>query len=158
MSRAATEWVWDHATARGTARIVLLAIADRANGDAVAYAGTAMLVQRTRAARSTVRDAVDALLDSGELVVVEGATGPRGETVYRLPLVAEHALSEGAGIRSGPESGPGRKSAPRGPESGTEGGRNPGRDPGPRRRHPADTRGACVAECRTCTALKERGY
>ncbi|GGZ96546.1 hypothetical protein GCM10010329_17200 [Streptomyces spiroverticillatus] len=32
------------------------------------------------------------------------------------------------------------------------------RDPGPRRRHPADTRGACVAECRTCTALKERGY
>ncbi|GGZ96524.1 hypothetical protein GCM10010329_17170 [Streptomyces spiroverticillatus] len=125
MSRAATEWVWDHATARGTARIVLLAIADRANGDAVAYAGTAMLVQRTRAARSTVRDAVDALLDSGELVVVEGATGPRGETVYRLPLVAEHALSEGAGIRSGPESGPGRKSAPRGPESGTEGGRNP---------------------------------
>ncbi|MFF0744196.1 hypothetical protein ACFYVL_27740 [Streptomyces sp. NPDC004111] len=30
------------------------------------------------------------------------------------------------------------------------------RDPGPRRRHPADTRGACLAECRTCNALKER--
>ncbi|MFD7716197.1 hypothetical protein [Streptomyces sp. NPDC059814] len=123
MSRAATDWVWDHATARGTARTVLLAIADRANADAIAYAGTAMLVQRTRAARSTVRDAVDALLDSGELAVVEDVTGPRGETVYRLPLID----AEGAGNRPGPDSAPGRGSAPRGPESGTEGGRNPAR-------------------------------
>ncbi|MGW7413414.1 hypothetical protein [Streptomyces sp. NPDC054863] len=30
------------------------------------------------------------------------------------------------------------------------------RDPGPLRRHPADTRGACPSDCRTCTALKER--
>ena len=118
MSRAATDWVWDHATARGTARTVLLAIADKANADAVAYAGTAMLVQRTRAARSTVRDAVDALLASGELAIVTGATGPRGETVYRLPLVVDDTRAEGAGSRSGPKSGPGRESAPRG-------GRNP---------------------------------
>ncbi|MCQ8829840.1 hypothetical protein [Streptomyces malaysiensis] len=127
MSRAATDWVWDHATARGTARTVLLAIADKANADAVAYAGTAMLVQRTRAARSTVRDAVDALLASGELAIVAGATGPRGETVYRLPLVIDHAHAEGAGTRPGPDSGPDRESAPGGPESGTEGGRNPAR-------------------------------
>ncbi|WP_406353216.1 hypothetical protein [Streptomyces sp. NBC_00658] len=123
MSRAATDWVWDHATARGTARTVLLAIADKANADAIAYAGTAMLVQRTRAARSTVRDAVDALLDSGELAVVEDVTGPRGETVYRLPFVD----TEGAEIRYGSDSVPGRGSAPRGPKSGTEGGRNPAR-------------------------------
>ncbi|MEU6822824.1 hypothetical protein ABZ921_19530 [Streptomyces atriruber] len=102
---------------------MLLAIADRANADAIAYAGTAMLVQRTRAARSTVRDAVDALLVSGELAVVEDVTGPRGETVYRLPLVA----AQGAGNRFGPDSDPGRGSVPRGPESGTEGGRNPAR-------------------------------
>lgn len=121
MSRAATDWVWDHATARGTARTVLLAIADKANVEAVAYAGTAMLVQRTRAARSTVRDAVDALLVSGELAVVQDVTGPRGETVYRLPLVVANARVEGAGSQSGPDSGPGRESAPGGPESGTEG-------------------------------------
>ncbi|MFF5568075.1 hypothetical protein ACFY7Z_25750 [Streptomyces sp. NPDC012623] len=127
MSRAATDWVWDHATARGTARTVLLAIADKANVDATAYAGTAMLVQRTRAARSTVRDAVDALLDSGELAVIEDATGPRGETVYRLPLVTATVRTEGTGNRPGPDSDPGRGSAPRGPESSTEGDRNPAR-------------------------------
>ncbi|TGB14403.1 hypothetical protein [Streptomyces sp. MZ04] len=104
---------------------MLLAIADRANADAVAYAGTAMLVQRTRAARSTVRDAVDALLDSGELAVVEDVIGPRRETVYRLPLVAAHAPSERAGNRFGSASGPDRESAPGGPESGTEGDRKP---------------------------------
>jgi hypothetical protein len=106
---------------------VLLAIADKANAEAVAYAGTAMLVQRTRAARSTVRDAVDALLVSGELAVVQDVTGPRGETVYRLPLVVANARAGGAGSRSGPDSGPDRESAPGGPESGTEGGRNPAR-------------------------------
>ncbi|MFD9813735.1 hypothetical protein [Streptomyces sp. NPDC059080] len=131
MSRAATDWVWDHATARGTARTVLLAIADKANADCVAYAGTAMLVQRTRAARSTVRDAVDTLLGSGELAIVEDITGPRGETVYRLPLVAAPVPVpvpvEGAGNQSGPDSAPGRGPAPRGPESGTDGGRNPAR-------------------------------
>ncbi|EPH40353.1 hypothetical protein STRAU_6616 [Streptomyces aurantiacus JA 4570] len=119
--------MWDHATARGTARTVLLAIADKANTDAVAYAGTAMLVQRTRAARSTVRDAVDALLDSGELAVVQGVTGPRGETVYHLPLVADHTRTDGAEKRSGPDSGPDRGPAPWGPESGTEEGWNPAR-------------------------------
>ncbi|QKW51700.1 hypothetical protein [Streptomyces buecherae] len=104
---------------------MLLAIADKANADAIAYAGTAMLVQRTRAARSTVRDAIDTLLSSGELAVVEGATGPRGETVYRLPLVAAAGHAPGAGNQPGPESGPGRGPAPGGPESGTAGDRNP---------------------------------
>lgn len=98
MSLAATDWVWSQSDSRGAARLVLLAIADRADADGVAYAGTASLIRRTRAARSTVRDAVDTLLVSGELAVVEGRLGPGGETVYRLPLLD---------VR-GPVSGPGR--------------------------------------------------
>ncbi|WP_053649800.1 MULTISPECIES: hypothetical protein [unclassified Streptomyces] len=131
MSSIATDWVWDRSATTGNARMVLLAIARVANADGVAYAGTAMLVRRTRAARSTVRKAVDVLLASGELAVVEGVCGPGGETVYRLPLVdtamPDASPYEGAGIRPGSKSGPGRESAPGGPEIGPEGGRNPAR-------------------------------
>lgn len=110
MSLAATDWVWTRSRARGAARLVLLAIADRAGADGVAYAGTAALIQRTRAARSTVRNGVDSLLASGELAVVVGRIGPGGETVYRLPLINE----QGAEDRPGPEFCPGRESAPGG--------------------------------------------
>ncbi|GGY28101.1 hypothetical protein [Streptomyces xanthochromogenes] len=119
MSLAATDWVWTRSRARGAARLVLLAVADRAGADGVAYAGTAALMQRTRAARSTVRHAVDALLASGELAVVEGRIGPGGETVYRLPLLDER----GAEDRPGPDFDPGRESAPGGPVSGPGEGR-----------------------------------
>ncbi|MEV6329646.1 hypothetical protein [Streptomyces sp. NPDC051909] len=130
MSLAATDWVWTRSRARGAARLVLLAIADRAGADGVAYAGTAALMQRTCAARSTVRQAVDALLASGELAVVEGRVGPGGETVYRLPLLDE----QGAEDRPGPDFDPGRESAPGGPVSGPGEGRTSapgGSDTGP---------------------------
>ncbi|WP_330261809.1 hypothetical protein [Streptomyces sp. NBC_00539] len=119
MSLAATDWVWSRSDSRGAARLVLLAIADRADATGVAYAGTASLIRRTRAARSTVRDAVDSLLVSGELAVVEGALGPGGETVYRLPLLD----ARGAGDQPGPTTGPDRTSAPGGPVSGPGEGR-----------------------------------
>ncbi|MFC5214290.1 hypothetical protein [Streptomyces coerulescens] len=98
---------------------MLLAIADRADADGVAYAGTASLIRRTRAARSTVRDAVDTLLASGELGIVEGELGPGGETVYRLPLLDERGTED----RPGPDSNPGRTSAPGGPATGPGEGR-----------------------------------
>ncbi|MER7464070.1 hypothetical protein [Streptomyces sp. NPDC097981] len=119
MSLAATDWVWSQSDSRGAARLVLLAIADRADAYGVAYAGTASLIRRTRAARSTVRDAVDALLASGELAVVEGELGPGGETVYRFPLLG----ARGTGERPGPISDPGRTSAPGRPTTGPGEGR-----------------------------------
>jgi hypothetical protein len=79
VSLDAQDWVWNHSKSKGTARLVLLAIADKAYGKGcTAYAGTTMLVQRTNAARSSVVAAVDKLIESGELAVVEGLTGPRG--------------------------------------------------------------------------------
>lgn len=113
MSRAATDWVFSQSRARGAARLVLLAIADRIGADGRAYAGTASLMRRTLAARSTVRNGVDALLASGELAVVEGEIGPGGETVYRLPRLDV----QGAGQRPGPDFDPGRTQAPGGPET-----------------------------------------
>ncbi|MCX4540469.1 hypothetical protein [Streptomyces sp. NBC_01565] len=134
MSLDAQDWVWTQSKSKGTARLVLLAIADKATGaDCSAYAGTTMLVQRSNAARSSVVVAVDNLLASGELAVTAGARGPRGETVYRLPLAVGHRREGGpksgpvqnpdpSGIRTprGTESGPPRSEnrTPTGPESG----------------------------------------
>lgn len=122
MSLDAQDWVWTHSKSKGTARLVLLAIADKASGpDCSAYAGTTMLVQRTNAARSSVIVAVDKLLESKELATVAERKGPKGETVYSLPLAIGHKRSTSEG---GPESGPLQKSdrsgirTPRGAESG----------------------------------------
>lgn len=104
MSLDAMDWVWNKSASKGTARLVLLAIADKAYGKGcTAYAGTTMLVQRSNAARSSVVAAVDKLIESGELAVVAGQQGPRGETVYTLPKAKRHSRSDPTG---GPESGP----------------------------------------------------
>jgi hypothetical protein len=144
VSLDAMDWVWTKSTARGNARTVLLAIADRCpDARCVAYAGTAMLLQRTNAARSSVIAAVDRLLASGELVIVEGVKGPRGETVYHLPHAVGHTRAESdtaavGGTDSGPVQNPdpsenetpgGRESGPPGYENRTpQGVRKP--DPG----------------------------
>ncbi|AGP56838.1 hypothetical protein [Streptomyces rapamycinicus] len=129
MSLDAMDWVWTRSTAKGTARMVLLAIADKCPDDAcTAYAGTTMLVQRTNAARSSVVAAVDKLLDGGELRVVEGSKGPRGETVYHLPRAVGHVRSmpediRFRGLESGPVQNPDRSEnrPPEGRETGPEG-------------------------------------
>lgn len=125
MSLDAQDWVWEHSTSKGTARLVLLAIADKASGpECSAYAGTTLLVKRAHAARSSVVVAVDKLVESGELQVIDGRTGPRGETWYRLPKAVGHRRE------GGPKSGPVRNPdpseirTPRGPESGPLGSEN----------------------------------
>ena len=141
VSLDAQDWVWNHSQSKGTARLVLLAIADKAYGtNCTAYAGTTMLVQRANAARSSVVAAVDKLIESGELAVVEGQQGPRGETMYSLPKAKRHRRSDQEGgpksgpvqnpdrseIRTGTESGPGGSEirTPGGPKSGPHNGSN----------------------------------
>lgn len=92
MSSDAREWVWEHSSSRGTARLVLLSIADRvADKQCIAWASLASLAERANASRSTVRDALDRLLDAGELEQLDDLTGPQRSTVYRLPLAAKAA-------------------------------------------------------------------
>ncbi|MFD8545034.1 hypothetical protein [Streptomyces sp. NPDC059649] len=138
MSLDASDWVWTRSESCGLARTILLAIADKCpDASCTAYAGTAMLMQRTRAARSSVRAAVDKLLASGELEEVAGALGPNRETVYCLPHAVGHVREQpdmpafdSAGNRPGPDSDPGRYPAPGGPVSGPGGtGNRPGGGP-----------------------------
>lgn len=90
MSGEAREWVWDHSSSRGAARLVMLSIADRvADEQCVSWASLSSLAKRTRASVSTVREAIDRLVDAGELEQLDDLVGPQRSTVYRLPLAAE---------------------------------------------------------------------
>lgn len=92
MSSEAREWVWKHSSSRGTARLVLLSIADRvADQQCIAWASLSSLAERVNASRSTVQSALDKLLDGGELEELDDLTGPQRSTVYRLPLAAKAA-------------------------------------------------------------------
>ncbi|MEU9291092.1 helix-turn-helix domain-containing protein [Streptomyces sp. NPDC048275] len=90
MSSDAREWVWEHSSSRGTARLVLLSIADRVTDEqCVSWASLTSLAKRTRASVSTVREAIGRLVDDGELEQLDDLTGPQRSTVYRLPLAAK---------------------------------------------------------------------
>ncbi|MEU9413355.1 helix-turn-helix domain-containing protein [Streptomyces sp. NPDC048281] len=90
MSSEAREWVWEHSSSRGAARLVLLSIADRvADEQCISWASLSSLAKRTRASVSTVREAIERLLLSGELEQLDDLAGPLRSTVYRMPLAAE---------------------------------------------------------------------
>ncbi|MBK3635050.1 helix-turn-helix domain-containing protein [Streptomyces sp. MBT97] len=112
MSIEAREWVWEHSSSRGTARLVLLSIADRVvDEQCVSWASLSSLAKRTRASVSTVREAIDRLVDAGELEQLDDLTGPQRSTVYRLPLAAKAvaetaAEGDGHASKEGPEATP----------------------------------------------------
>ncbi|GFN02167.1 hypothetical protein Smic_07230 [Streptomyces microflavus] len=89
MSRDAREWVWEHSSSRGAARLIMLSLADRVTDEqCVCWASLSSLVKRTGASKSTVQQALDRLLDSGELNELVDLTGPQRSTVYHLPIAA----------------------------------------------------------------------
>ncbi|MGW5117114.1 helix-turn-helix domain-containing protein [Streptomyces noursei] len=91
MSSDARDWVWEHSSSRGTARLVLLSIADRVPDEqCVAFASLASLVERTNASRTAVRDALERLVDSGELRLLDHLYGPQRKSVYRLTRAAAY--------------------------------------------------------------------
>lgn len=137
MSHDAREWVWDHSSSKGTARMVLALIADRCRDHhCIAYASLPILMKRANASRTAVRDSLANLIASGELTRLDGRAGPRGETYYHLPAAARFLAEqpaeeepkpslEGYQIPTlgGPESAP-ASPFEGGPESGL-GERNP---------------------------------
>ncbi|MFG2430355.1 helix-turn-helix domain-containing protein [Streptomyces sp. NPDC048590] len=90
MSSEAREWVWEHSSSRGAARLVLLSIADRvADEQCISWASLSSLAKRTRASVSTVREAIERLILADELEQLDDLVGPQRSTVYRLPLAAD---------------------------------------------------------------------
>jgi hypothetical protein len=96
MSVQAMAWVWQHSQAEGTARLVLLAIADRVNKRGVdAWPSQQRLAEKCRISERTVRRVVDELVALRELEVekyrgpmVDGKSGRRTHR-YSLPKLAD---------------------------------------------------------------------
>lgn len=132
MSIDAMYWVWNHSQSKGAGRHVMLACANWITGpDCTVRASTSELVQFSNAARSSVVKAVDALVKSGELLMLEEARGTRA-ALYRIPGAVGYIRPE-RGSR-GPKTGPleseqrtGNETSSqnaRGPESGPQGSEN----------------------------------
>ncbi len=80
MSIKVSEWVWAHSQSEGTARLVLLAIADHAHDDGRdAWPSQERLARKCRVSVRTVRRAVDELVALGELEVDEYHGRPPSE-------------------------------------------------------------------------------
>jgi Helix-turn-helix domain len=78
-------WVWQHSRSRHAARLVLLAIADRAHEDGVAWPSNAELKRMTGLGERAVQTAVIELARSKELQV-QYQQGPGGVNRYRVSM------------------------------------------------------------------------
>lgn len=79
-------WVWEQSRAKGSARLVLLALADHAGADGGdAYPSVRRLACRCGVSERTVQEALKALAELGE-ITVDANAGPRGVNRYRLTM------------------------------------------------------------------------
>lgn len=139
-------WVWNHSQSKGTGRHVMLACANWITGsDCTVRASTAELVLFSNAARSSVIKAVDALVKSGELQLLEEARGTRA-ALYKIPGAVGYIRPErgSRGTKTGPLEGEQRSGFrtasqnARGPETGPQGSENEtprGPKTGPHKQH-----------------------
>ena len=80
-------WVWESSQAVGNDRLVLLAIADRANDEGRdAWPSVSTLAQKTRLHARTVQRCIKSLLESGELEAEPGGARQRGANIYALRM------------------------------------------------------------------------
>ena len=75
--------IWERSPQKGTALLLLLAIADFANDEGVAYPSIARLAAKTRVSERSVHYVLKSLKASGELEISEQA-GPRGCNLFRV--------------------------------------------------------------------------
>jgi Helix-turn-helix domain len=80
--------VWEKSNQKGSELLLLLAIADNANDQGIAYPSTKTLAKKTRLDRRHVKKLIRALERTGELRVAIGA-GPRGCNEYVIQLSTE---------------------------------------------------------------------
>ena len=85
--------VWEHSQQRGTALLVLLAMADRADELGVVWAGTHWLATRARVNRRQIIRTVHYLEAQGELIVMRSRK-PNGQTIVNHYIIATGASDE----------------------------------------------------------------
>ncbi|MET9055474.1 helix-turn-helix domain-containing protein [Streptomyces bacillaris] len=92
MSIKVTNWVWARSESRNGARLVLLALADRADDNGLAWPSIDDLVERTKLSRRAVQKGIAALVEEGELTVENGGGRHRSN---RYRIVPKQCTSDG---------------------------------------------------------------
>jgi hypothetical protein len=111
--------VWDQSQHKGSELLLLLAIADNANDQGVAYPSRRTLAKKTRMSDRHVKRLVQVLIRSGELLVHFGA-GPRGCNEYQITLSTERGQDVPRKISSGGHPGSKRGDIAVSPEPNTK--------------------------------------
>ena len=86
--------VWANSNAKGTARLVLLAIADHANPSGVAWPSLRRIAQYANVDKSNVSRAIKSLIQIGELERVGYTKSFSGSTKYRVKVVRRRTSAE----------------------------------------------------------------
>jgi hypothetical protein len=95
--------VWAHSRSEGSARLILLAIADFADDKGRAYPSVGTLAQKARVSERTAQYAIAELVSLGELVISKN-TGPRGCNVYGVQNL-HRCKEEQGGVQNTTEGG-----------------------------------------------------
>jgi len=86
MSIEATNLVWSKSRAKGSARLVLLCIANHINQEGVAWPSVRKISDDTAVSERQVSRAISDLEEMGEIRVVEKGDGRGRSTIYRITL------------------------------------------------------------------------
>lgn len=103
MSIKVTNWVWIRSESRNGARLVLLALADRADDDGFAWPSIEDLCERTKLSPRAVQKAITNLVELGELKVESGG-GRRVRNRYTIipkPRTSDGVTGEYPGSSDG---------------------------------------------------------
>lgn len=92
MSFKVTNWVWARSESRNGARLVMLALADRADDDGFCWPSIDDLAERTRLSPRAVQKGIAALVKDGELKVENGGGRHRSN---RYQIVPKPCTSDG---------------------------------------------------------------
>ena len=85
MSIKVTNWVWARSESRNGARLVMLALADRADDAGLAWPSIEDLMERTKLSRRAVQKGIAALVEDGELKVENGGGRHRSNRYLIIP-------------------------------------------------------------------------
>ena len=87
MSLAVSTACWIKSAATGTARLVLLAIADYADDDGAAFPSVDSLAKKCRMSKRNMQERLKSLIESGELTVLRNqGPPPKYPNIYRINL------------------------------------------------------------------------
>lgn len=86
MSVIVSAYVWEHSRQKGSALLLLLAIADHAHDDGTgAYPSVANLAKKMRMTQRNTQRLIQQVIEAEELLSEPGA-GPHGVNIYSIPM------------------------------------------------------------------------